>query len=307
VSGHDADWHRRRLSVVGGSEVAALFGCQQPYQLSHYALWNVKAGLIAPPEMSAERIDWGNDLETAIAEVVARRKGWPIRKGGHMVDVTTPGLGATLDFVIETVENFGALEIKNVDAVEWKRKWLDNEPPIHILLQLQHQLAASNMTWGAVGALVGGNRLEIYEYEARPAIIAEIRARVTAFWKSIDEGKPPPIDGSDSSFYALKELNPTISNTSINLTGDNEFPELCAELLALTEQRKKLEKEEALAKARIMEKLGAARSAWTDGFSAKYIEVADDPGRLVTLPMVGQHIGGRKGYRRLDVKETGAK
>ena len=305
MSGHDADWHRRRMSVIGGSEIAALFGCQQAYQLSLYALWNIKAGLISPPELDSERVEWGNDLETAIAEVAARRMGWPIRKGGHMVDVTTPGLGATLDFVIETVENFGALEIKNVDAAEWKRKWQDGEPPMHIILQLQHQLASSNMTWGAVAALVGGNRLEIYQYEAKPAIIAEIRARVRAFWKSIDEGKPPAIDGSDSSFYALKALHPTIRDESLNLTGDNEFPALCGEFLTFNEERKRLEKEEATAKARIMAKLGSARSAWTDGFSARFVEVADDPGKLVTPAMVGTYIGTRRGYRKLVVQESG--
>ena len=300
-----AEWHAKRLQVCGASEIACLFGAQKPYQLSHFALWNVKAKLIDAPVIDDERVQMGNDLEPAIADIVACRKGWPIRKGEHIVDLQCPGLGATLDYIIETPENFGALEIKNVDNAEWKQHWQNGEPPMHILLQLMAQLACSGFSWGAVGALVGGNRVEVYKYEARPALIAEIRARVRAFWKSIDEGKPPAIDGSDSSFYALKELHPTILDESLNLTGDNEFPTLCGEFLSLNEERKRLEKEEATAKARIMAKLGSARSAWTDGFSARFVEVADDPGKLVTPAMVGTYIGARKGYRKLTVQESG--
>jgi predicted phage-related endonuclease len=308
---HDIEWHSKRSRVVGGSEVAALYGVQQPYQMGLYALWHYKAGLIAPPEVEGERIDWGNDLETAIANVIARRKGWAIRKGGHVVDKECPGLGCTLDFEIVSVsrngcwfpENPGALEIKNVDAMIYKQKWVDNEPPLHILLQLQHQLAATGYTWGAVGSLVGGNKLEIFEYQARPALMADIRRRVAAFWKSIDDNKPPAIDGSDSAFHALRELHPEPVDDAVCLDGDNEFPTLCAELTAATETRKEAVKSEDLLKARVMEKLGDHRRAWTDGWSASLSISDDNPGAAITAEMIGTIIGARKGSRRLTVKE----
>ena len=42
----EAEWRELRARHVGGSEVAALYGCS-PY-LSHWALWQIKAGLLEP-------------------------------------------------------------------------------------------------------------------------------------------------------------------------------------------------------------------------------------------------------------------
>ncbi len=44
-----AEWHAQRARNVGASEIAALFGVQPDYALSHYALWHVKAGKAPPP------------------------------------------------------------------------------------------------------------------------------------------------------------------------------------------------------------------------------------------------------------------
>lgn len=305
---HTEEWHAARAKVIGGSEIAALYQCQQPYQMGLYALWHVKAGLIDAPPVDGERIEWGNDLEEAIANVVARRRGWEIRKGGHVVDRTTPGLGCTLDFeILNDPRGPGALEIKNVDAIIWKQKWQEGEPPLHILLQLQEQLAATGYSWGAVGCLVGGNRLEIYEYEARPVLIADIRRRVTAFWASIAANKPPAIDGSDSAFYSLRELIPEIVDDAICLDDSNRFPELCAELSAAREARKAHEKTEDALKAELELMLGEHKRGWGSGWAANFVLNGGSAGTLVTPEMVGTVIGARKPFRFVTIKEIPAK
>lgn len=305
VALHSPEWHAARSRVVGGSEIAALFGCQQPYQMSLYELWHVKAGLVSPPEVEGERIEWGNDLEDAIAQVVARRMGWTIRKGGHVLDKTTPGLGCTLDYeIISDGPLHGALEIKNVDWLQHRSKWLNDEPPAHILLQLQHQLACTGYTWGIIAALVGGNRLETYEFQARPKIIAEIRKRVAAFWRSIDENRVPEIDGSDGAFRTLKELHPEPRDEAIDLSTDESFAVACAAMIEAAERRKAAEKDEKEAKARVMQALGDFRRAYAPAWRATLSITPAKPDTVITPEMVGQVIKGRAETRRLTVKET---
>ncbi len=196
-------WHAARARVVGASEVAALFGCSP--HTSHWSLWQIKAGRVAAPDLSGDqRVTWGLRLESVIADAVAEERGWTILPGGHRTSSRVEGWGCTLDREIGD-RGGGVLELKTVDWLVRKRDW-GEEPPPHILLQLQAQLGVTGREWGAVAALVGGNELRIWEYQARPRIIAEIAKRVRAFWKSIRENRPPPVDGSPSTADTLAAL-----------------------------------------------------------------------------------------------------
>lgn len=304
---HDSpEWHALRAKNVGGSEVAALFDCQPAYALSRYALWHVKAGNTPAPEVNSIRAVWGLRMEAAIADAAAEQEIWKIRKGGYVTDMTTPGLGCTLDWVIEADPDEhgpGCMEVKNADWLIHKRQWTDEEPPLHILLQLQHQLAATGYSWGVVACLVGGNDLRLYRYKARPKLIADIRRRVTEFWASIAEGKEPKPDGSDGAAAIMRALYPEIVDEIADLTNDNELPALCADLLNQTEARKKAEEAEADLKAQIMGKLGTSGKARTQGFFINLSVTPENPGRL---PKPGELIGKRKEVRKLFVKESAA-
>jgi len=297
------DWHALRLRNIGGSEVAALYGVQPAYALSLYALWHVKAGNAPQPPVDNERVRWGNRLEAPIAHGLAEDQGWTITKGGYVTDPTTPGMACTLDFVVHdpAQPDPGALEIKNVDWLVHKRTWADGEPPLPILLQLQHQLACTGYTWGAVGGLVGGNDAHLYRYEARPALIAGIRQRVTAFWQSIAEGREPPPDGSDAAAAVLRALYPDVLDEVSDLTTDNALPDICARLLAAAEARKVAEKAEAEAKNQLAAKLGGHNRALVQGYR---VSVAVTPEKPPAAPPEGYLIPGRKEVRRITVKEA---
>ena len=111
------------------------------------------------------------------ATAAGEREGWTVLPGQY---ASLDGLGATLDRIIaapgpndEGVAGPGVLELKNVDWIAHRAQW-GTEPPAHILVQLQAQLAATGFGWGAVAALVGGNDLHIYRYTARPRLQADI-------------------------------------------------------------------------------------------------------------------------------------
>jgi predicted phage-related endonuclease len=308
-----ADWHALRARHVGGSEIAALFDLpieQRPaYLLSRFALWHIKAGHTPPPPVDKKRTAWGLRLEAVIAEAAAEEAGWTISKGGYVSDPTTPGLGCTLDYVIlqpgpeEIALGFtgpGILEAKNVDWMVHKRTWTNDEPPPHILLQVQHQLAATGYTWGAIPGLVGGNDLKIYRYPARPRLIADIRRRVREFWTSIDAGQEPPVDGSTSASAVLASLYPEVVDDAIDMTTNNEWPEAAKDFQEAGAARKAADAAYDLAKNRVVELLAGHKRGWGGGWSVTTAITAAKADRAAEP---GEIIKGRAETRRYTVKE----
>lgn len=227
-------WLALRQKYIGGSEIAALFGEQPPYAMSRFTLWHVKAGLVPPPPVDEGRIAFGNAFEEPIARLIAQRENWTIEKGRYERDPDCPGAAATLDYVVTAGGPWpgpGAFEIKNVGYPVWAATWkrhLDDqegEPPAHILLQNQHQMMCSGMQWGAVGACVGGNDLKVALYQRSEPIIASMRERISEFWKSIRERRPPQPDAG--SGHAIASLYPRLVDQRIDLRGNPVFADAC--------------------------------------------------------------------------------
>lgn len=303
-----AAWHALRGRHVGASEVAALFHAQPAYAPGLRALWEVKAGRVARQDISHERAAWGLRLEEAIAAAAEMETGWKVLPGQY---ASREGLGATLDRIIPAPAQDdmdagfagpGVLELKNVDWLVARRGW-GGEPPLHILLQLQAQLAATGYAWGAVAALVGGNELRLWRYSARPKLVEEILRRVSAFWESVADGNPPPPDGSDATFRALIELSGEVEDMQADLSADNEAPELAARYRAIEATLKPLEAEKAEIRNRLFEKLGAAKYGFAGSFRIAQAVTAPKPDREAKP---GEIIRGRAESRRLIITESEA-
>lgn len=212
-------WHELRSHSVGASESGILWGMQRAYQPSLYAFWHYKAEKIREPELDLGAnpcVRLGMAFEPVIAQLAAADNEWEISPGPFVTDDTTPGLSASLDFVIAPSETMaakgflgpGALECKLVGWDVFKAEYTGDEPPFAVLLQLQHQLAATGWGWGAVAAVIGGVELRVWLYNARIRVIEEIRDRVRAFWKSIDDDVLPPVDSAQSTADAIRALYP---------------------------------------------------------------------------------------------------
>lgn len=303
---HDSPaWHDMRGRHVGSSEIAALFDLAPEdtpnYAKSRFALYHIKAGNAPPLFVDNPRIKWGVRLEAVIAEAAAEENKWSVQKGGYFSDVHCPGLGASLDYVIEydaTESGPGVLELKNVDWLIHKRSWGD-EPPPHILLQLQHQLAATGYSWGAVCCLIGGNDLRVYRYKSRPTLIAEIRRRVTDFWRSIAEGREPPVDGSESASTVLKSMYPEVVDDAIEITS-NEWAEACNEFHTAGERRRAADATYEEAKNRVIRLLNGHKRGYGMGWQVNTSITPANPGRE---PRPGELIGKRAEIRKYTCKE----
>lgn len=304
---HDsADWHDMRARHVGGSEVAALFDLPRAdvpnYLTSRYALWHIKAGNAPSPFVGNPRVSWGLRLEAAIAEGAAEENKWSVQKGGYVTDINCPGLGCTLDYVIDydpTEKGPGVLELKNLDWMVHKKSWGD-EPPPHILLQHQHQLAATGYSWGAVVALVGGNDLRTYRYKARPKLIEDIRRRVTEFWRSIDEGREPPVDGSESAANVLASLYPEVIDDAVDMGSNNEWSGAVNDFHDAGEARRDANDRYEETKNKIVALLAGHKRGYGGGWSVNTSITPANPGRE---PKPGELIGTRKEVRRYTAKE----
>jgi len=225
----DEHWHTLRRDHVGGSEVAALFG--EHAQVSPFELWCRKKGTVAEPDLSEnERVFWGTILEPAIAQGVAAKTGWTVRKVRRYHSLLPElGLGGSLDYEIVANERGpGILEIKTADWLI-ARGWDEGEPPLNYELQVQSYIACTGRAWGCMAVLIGGNELRLFEYERRPKTIEIIKAKVAEFWQSIADDKPPSPDYGRDVATIGKLYASSAEGKTVDMSGSNRIPDLIAD------------------------------------------------------------------------------
>ena len=121
------------------------------------------------------------------------------------------------------------------------------------------------------------------------------------FLKGIAENKPPLVDGTNSTADALAELYPLPPNEApIDLSADNELPEICAGLLVARADRKGAEANEQTYENRLAEKMAGHKRAVTNGFAINGVFTPENPGRTAEP---GEIIGARKASIWFRVKE----
>lgn len=300
------EWLDLRQRYVGASEVAALFGVQAAYALDHFALHHVKAGNAPTPPVDGPRVRWGKRLEAIVAEAVAEEHGYTVQRGRYAIADDCPGMAASLDFEIEAdiegeFDGPGVLETKNVDWMVHRRSWTDDEPPIHVLLQLQHQLGCTGYGWGMVAGLVGGNDLKKYRYPAKPKLISDIKLKVTKFWQDIVAGNAPDTSASESSAAVLRSLYTAPVDDAIDMTGSNEWSEAVAAFIEAGCAKRSASETYEDAKNRVVALLGNHRRGWGGGFS---VNTSITPAKEDRLAIPGEVIRGRAEVRKYTAKES---
>lgn len=272
-------WLALRQNYVGGSEVAALFGLAPDSRPSAFTMHHVKRGITPPPSFDNERAGWGTALEPAIARRAAKLNKWKIKRGGFAIDEQCSGSATTLDYsIIEGGPQFGPgiLEIKVVDYLVWRDEWRRGdgdqvgEPPAHVALQAQDQMAATGYTWGYVAALVGGNDLKLYPVFRDEAVITEIRAAKDAFWDGVAAQTPPPVDGGSTTRATLRLLYPVTREYEVEVDVSHvaDFADTCKRWNEAATERLRLQKVEDLEKNRIIYLMGDARRIAGNGYRA---------------------------------------
>ena len=206
-------WLAARLTGVGASEAAALFGCH-PF-LSTFSLWAAKSGLVEPEGRGdLEYVEWGHLLQRVIAD------RWAAKNNVGLIDLGQyhisrspkyPHVFATLDYL----GNGRPVEVKNV-GLHNAHEWVDGAP-LHCQIQAQVQMMCTGVSSATLVALIGGQRLVAVEVLANEDFHAEVAAASEAFWLSVLERRMPPVDGSMATSRALRALYSSDSGETVQL------------------------------------------------------------------------------------------
>ena len=301
-----AEWLGIRKGFIGGSESATLLG--HGMFSSEYAMYMDKTNQSPDDFTDNTRMQWGRRLEYSIRDGIAADLQYDPDECLYTEDTYfwangTAKIGSTPDAVLPypsykiiealgDVQGPGVFEVKNTDSLVHKQKWIDGEPPVQYIVQVQHYMAVMGYEWGILGALVGGNTPHVYFYRRHQPTIDAIEAASVKFWERVEAGKPPHVDDSVSTENTIKAMYPRDNGVDADLTGDNELPALCQQFKAKKAEEKELGTVIRGLRSRIMDKVGEHKKISTNGF------LISAPSRDVEAYMVNART-----QRTLTVKE----
>lgn len=274
---NEQHWLECRTKDITSTEIAALFGFS-PY-ITEFEVWHrKKSGDVVKLEEN-ERMEWGTALQDAIAAKVAQKNNWTIRRMDEYMRDTELRAGASFDFQAIKDEDVGKeapldflLEIKNVDGLQFKNGWKEDEEgnieaPLHIEIQVQHQLMVSGRTLAYIGALVGGNRLVLLKRTRHEAVILQIMKKIVAFWASVEENRPPQPNFQQDAEFIKNLYGFAEPGTLIDMTGNLKFQELAREHKRLGDIEKEAKAKRDAIKAEMLTMIGSAEKVEGGEFS----------------------------------------
>ena len=287
------EWLTLRHAHVCSTESPSLFG-YSPY-LTALELAVSKQQATYTDFESSERMEWGLTLQRAIATNIARKYGVKVKALTGFATSSYTRMGASFDYSIvgedETkVEDEGlrvmyrehgpgVLEIKNVDGFIFRNQWHEHngvlEAPPHIEIQVQHQLNCIAWKWGAMGVLIGGNRLELLIRKYDDEIGAAIVKKTALFWGDLERGKMPPPELPQDADTIKRIYHFAEPGKLADLQGDENFKILCATVIEANARIKEATDAKESAQAQIIIAIGDAEKALAAGYSVSAGMVAE--------------------------------
>lgn len=292
----ESAWHALRAKDITSTESSALFGLS-PYATA-FELWHRKKNNEIVTIDDNERMRWGRRLQDAIAYGIAEDNGWVCEPMPEYMSIPEIKMGSSFDFrMIDEQNRIGMLEIKNVDYMVFRDKWLVNddgsiEAPEHIEIQLQHQLHISEFEWGCIGVLVAGNQPKVLIRERDHEVGNAIESRIRKFWKSIEQNKEPPPEFPPDAKFVSKLFGHAEPGYVLDATGEQEIIELCQQYKQASIIEKNASEDKQTAKAKLLMKLGTHERCLADNFT-------------ISAGMVGpaEIAYTREGYRTFRITE----
>jgi len=238
------DWQEHRKLGIGGSDASVV--CDISKYKSSIELWMEKTGQL-PPQEAGEAAYWGTQLEPLVRTEFTRRTGIEVNKPSVILQSEEyPFMLANLDGTCEVPDVgtciFEAKTASAYKAVEW-----EDTIPNEYQLQIQHYMAITGYKGTYIAVLIGGNTFRWKFVERDEELISMLIELETDFWNHVQNGTPPPLDGSDAAAKFLSERFPdstpkshiTLSDTAADLLA--QYDEACAQLEIVTEQKQKAE------------------------------------------------------------------
>ncbi|HEX5508783.1 MAG TPA: YqaJ viral recombinase family protein [Pseudolabrys sp.] len=263
-------WLDVRRGFVTASDIGSLCGVGRRSPL---AIWGEKTGRMDASADNAA-MKKGRWFEPAIFQAIAETQpDWAVQRAGVFLAAKSHRLGATPDAVasVPGIDGLVIVQGKVVGRPQFREKWLtdpdDDASPALVPLEYQLQTITESMLAGAVTAYVAALVHDTYSadlylipVERHAGAERKIIERVDAFWADTDAGREPSIiPEKDAS--VVRALYPKDDGTEIDLSGDNELPDLIAQHEFLTDSLKESKKRKDAVDTQIKAKIGNASSA----------------------------------------------
>lgn len=262
----DKHWHELRSRVITSTDIAALFGIS-PW-LTEFELWHRKKNATIVTLEPNTRMVWGTRLERSIAEGIAEDYKLSIRPMKEFIQIPAWRMGSSFDYAIDPD---GILEVKNVDSLAYKDGWLldgDNvEAPPHIEIQGQFQMLVSGRNHLMLGALVGGNRVTLIKREPDLQIHEAIKAKVAAFWESIDANREPEPNFKEDAKFIARLNSYAEPGKVMNASGDAKLAGLVRDYKEWGEKSESAKAEKDGIKAQILTLIEDSEKVIGDGYT----------------------------------------
>ena len=238
------DWLEYRKQGIGGSDASVVCGINR-YK-SPVELWLDKTGQL-PPQEVGEAAYWGTQLEPFVRAEFTKRTGIEVKQVKELLQSEEyPFMLANLDGICE-VPDVGTCIFEAKTASAYKAGEWEDTIPDEYMCQVQHYMAVTGYAGTYIAVLIGGNTFKWRFVERDEELISMLIELETDFWSHVQNGTPPPLDGSDASAKFLAQRFPSskpqshivLPNTAADLLA--QYDEACEQLEAITERKQKAE------------------------------------------------------------------
>lgn len=261
------EWHAARRNGIGASEISAVVGLNP--RTSAFELWHVKKGNLPEADPTNPLFYWGHALEPLVAERFAEThpEFWVQEIGTHRHSdrawqfanldrslISTPGSDHF------DLRHQIPLEIKTTRYPDgWGASGTD-QIPLHVRCQVMQQMDVFDAPYAWVAVLIGGSDYREYRIEFDESDAAALREAGAAFWASLQTDDEPPIDCSDATYQAVRDLHPDIDGEDVDLN-----PALYARYAASKADADSAADAHRQAKSELLAAMGTARRALVNG------------------------------------------
>ena len=226
-----ADWLAQRRKSIGGSDAAGIVGLSQ--YATPYTVWADKIGRFADQEDN-EAMRQGRDLGEYVAERWMEATGKTVRRSNAILyNSLYPFAHADIDRTV-VGENAG-LECKTTSTLNL-RQFKGVEFPEKYYAQCVHYLAVTGATRWYLAVLVYGRGFFTFTLERDQAEIDALMGAERDFWKLVEQGSPPALDGLEPTGNALQRIYPISRGGTSTSLGENSC---CPGILNFNPRRKK--------------------------------------------------------------------
>lgn len=271
-----ASWLLHRQQDVTASVAGCLLGVHE-YQ-TRFGLWALKTGRITEDPEESPAMQRGRLLEpVAIQLLREKRPDIRIQPGATYYREVETRIGGTPDaMALCPTRGAGIIQIKSVEPSIFRKKWIDPDtreitPPLWIAVQAIVEAYLTGSTWAAVAPMrvSHGIDIDLIDIPIHAGILDAVKAEVAKFWALCESGEAPEPDMNRDG-ETIERLYGADNGDIVDLTGDNEFPELVARYAGLRAAAKEAEDGLTSVKAALQYKIGNHAVATAPGISVSW-------------------------------------